>query len=60
MNYDTIQEYTDPMIAALLKIKRGELNQAEAIDCLEKLKDAADSLIRAVEYDVKEELVHGG
>lgn len=60
MNDETIQTYTDPMIAALLRLKRGELNQTESVDTLEKLKDSIDSLIRAIEFDVSGRLVHGG
>lgn len=52
MNQELLGIAVDPVINTLLRLKRGELNREEAVEALENLKDAADTLIRSIEFDV--------
>ena len=52
MNSDTLNIACDPLINTLLRIKRGEVDGAAAVEALESLKNSADVLIRSIEFDV--------
>lgn len=52
MNQELLNIAVDPIINSLLKLKRGELGREEALEMLERVKDASDVLIRSIEFDV--------